>query len=89
MVREEGVLSLICDSAQLPDSVSAEHHWRAVRIEEVSDMTDAEARATIGRSLRAASVRALEVEGDVVIVKEEQLHDAVVALERAGFLVEV
>lgn len=90
MVREEGALNLICDEAALPaDFIGAERDFRAVRIESMGEMSAAEARATLTRCLRAAGVRSMLVDEDVLLVKELSLHDAVVALERAGFAVEV
>lgn len=90
MVREHGSVSLICDEAQMPETFfEAERDWRAIRIEQLDEMTDAEAKATTTRALTAAGVRSMALEDDVLLVKRAQLHDAMVALERAGFVVEL
>lgn len=90
MVREHDAVSLICDEAQLPlEYTDAERDWRAIRLEAFDEMSAIEARATVARILRAAAVKSLQLEDDVLLVKAHRVHDAVSALERAGFFVEV
>ncbi|MFL5322098.1 MAG: hypothetical protein ACJ790_20720 [Myxococcaceae bacterium] len=90
MNRVDGSLSVVCEASFVPASEpNVDRGWRGVRFEAIDEMSEAHVRATVSRVLSAAGIKAIDAGSETMLVKETQLHDAMVALERAGFLVEL
>ncbi|MES2177115.1 MAG: ACT domain-containing protein [Gemmatimonadota bacterium] len=80
-------LSVICDEAVVPADVVANRGWVAIRVVGVIDMSVVGVMLSLAGPLAEAGVSIMPVatyDTDYVLVRNEQLHDAMAALERAG-----
>lgn len=88
--RDEDALNVICDGDSAPKGLSGvERNWRAVRFSFDEELSPGEAMATVARAISAAGVHAIDAGEGMLLVRAPELREAVVALERAGFTVEV
>jgi Uncharacterized conserved protein len=82
-------LSLVCRTPSAPqDCTEREDGWRAFRVEEKMDFSLVGILSGISASLAAAGISIFAVstfDADYILVKEEKLAQAVVALEAAGY----
>jgi hypothetical protein len=91
MTRTQDELSIICEQAALPDplpqSITAARDWRLLRVEGPFDFDVTGVLAALSSILAEAGVVILAVatyQTDYLLVKSEQLEEAISALHEAG-----
>jgi hypothetical protein len=90
--RTADELSVICPTGQVPAGISAKGGWRALKIRGPFDLTVVGILVAVAEPLAAEGVSILPVatyDTDYLLVREEQLAQAVEALARAGHRVHV
>jgi hypothetical protein len=90
VTRTASELSVTCPAAQVPPAVAASTGWRAVVLRGPFALTEVGILATIAVPLAAAGVSIMPVatyDTDYVLVRGEQLAQAVQALAQAGHVV--
>ena len=90
--RTEGELSLVCETASVPEGVLArEDGWRALRVAGTLDFSLTGILSGIAAPLAEAKIGLFAVstyDTDYILVKEEDLDRAAQALRSAGYGVE-
>ena len=87
LTRTEEELSLICPQDRLPPGLTAQKDWRCFKVGGPLDPNQTGVLAALAVPLAQAGVSLLAVstfETDYILVKEEDLTQAVQALERVG-----
>ena len=86
-VRSGEELTVVCDRAAVPDDVTAERGWRALRVAGRLDLTLTGVLAAILAPLAAAEVPIFAVSSfdtDYVLVPAARLEQAIAVLRAAG-----
>ncbi len=87
VTRTDAELSVVCAEGAVPEGVTAERGWRALRVRGPLDFALTGVLAGLARSLAEADVSIFAVstfDTDVLLVKADRLTDAVGALRAAG-----
>lgn len=89
ITRTENELSVICDSSIEIQSDEVEKDWKAIRLEGKLDFSLTGILASIATPLAKSEISIFAVSSfdtDYILVKKEQLSQAKLALEKAGFV---
>lgn len=92
LTRTPDELSVVCAAEAVPASVRAEGPWRALRVAGTLDFALVGILSSIAVPLAAAAVSIFAVatfDTDYVLVRGEQLDEAIAALRAAGHTVRV
>jgi len=92
VVRTEQELSIVSPGARLPADIKGEISWACLRVEGPFDFSEIGVLASIAGPLAVASVSIFAVstyDTDYVLVQEDQLTAATLALESAGHRVKL
>ncbi len=90
VTRTDAELSVVCDEAAVPDGVTAEAGWRALRVRGPLDFALTGVLAGLAHTLAEAGVSIFAVstfDTDVLLVKADRLDGAAAALRAAGHAV--
>lgn len=90
LVRTADELSVICNEKDVPAAVQSEGNWRCLKVCGPLEFTLVGVLASLVNPLASAGVSIFAVstfDTDYIMVKENQLKDAVQALEGIGFTV--
>jgi hypothetical protein len=91
ITRTAEELSIVCEAAGVPESVTAERGWRALKVRGPLAFAMIGVLAELAHILAVAQVSIFVLstyDTDYVLVKEEKLAQAVAALQREGHRVE-
>jgi uncharacterized protein len=89
-IRTDAELSLVTDDALVPEGVEYERGWRALKVTGPLDFALTGILAALAMPLAEAQIPIFALstfDTDYVLVKFDQLADAIAALERAGHTV--
>ena len=89
-VVREGELTIVAPQESVPGEVVAERGWRALEVAGPLDLTMAGVMASLAGALADAGVSLFAVSSydtDVLLVRDAQLGDALLALRAAGHAV--
>jgi uncharacterized protein len=84
-------LSIVCESALVPDDVQAEKGWRLLKIAAVLDLSLTGITAKFSSALAEAGVNLCVIatyDTDYILIKEEKRTIAIQSLQNAGFIVQ-
>jgi uncharacterized protein len=84
-------LSIVCETAFVPDSVKKSDGWRLLKIDAILDLSLTGITAKFSTALTGAGVNLCVIatyDTDYIMVKEEKLTTAITALAKADFIVE-
>lgn len=87
LVRTDDELSIVCLESNVPGGVISEHGWRAMKVKGPLDFSLVGILADLSSILASAGISIFVIstyETDYVLVKENQLAEAVIALRQAG-----
>lgn len=87
ITRTSEELSVICPEPQIPEGLRCERGWRAIKLEGPFDFGQIGVLLAIAEPLAEAGISILAqstFDTDYVLVRAEQLQDAVAALGSAG-----
>ena len=87
VVRTADELSVVCAEEQLPPGVACERGWRALKLEGVFDFSCVGVLVTLAAPLADEGISLLAVSTyntDYVLVREQDLEAALLALARRG-----
>jgi hypothetical protein len=87
VTRTEDELSVVCPEADVPEDITRERSWRALKLEGPFELSMVGILSSVAAPLAGAgaSIFALSTfDTDYVLVKEEQLDLAVAALREQG-----
>lgn len=91
LAKTDEEISLVCQSEHAPqETLEAEHGWRAMRVTGVLDFSLTGILARISELLAIAGVSIFAVSTyntDYILVKQEQLDEAVSALENGEYTI--
>jgi uncharacterized protein len=90
VTRTSGELSVVCPEELVPESISRERDWRALRLEGPLDLSMVGILASVAVPLAEAGASIFAVstfDTDYVLVREEQLDLAVGTLRARGYRV--
>jgi uncharacterized protein len=91
ITRSAEELSIVCVQEAVPDTVTAERDWRALKALGPLDFALVGILARLTAPLAAAGISLFAIstyDTDYLLVKEERLAEAVAVLRQAGFRVE-
>jgi uncharacterized protein len=91
MTRATDELSVVCLAGQVPDGVSVEKGWRALKVKGPFALSEVGVLAALAATLANAKVSLFAIstfDTDYLLVSEKQLSAAVAALRSAGHRVE-
>ncbi len=91
ITRTTTELSIVCEQENVPPEAKAERGWRCLRIEGPLDFTLVGVVASVANALADSDVALFVVstfDTDYVLVKEEELSNAVESLRAAGHSVQ-
>jgi uncharacterized protein len=91
ITRSAEELSIVCAQEAVPDAVTAERDWRALKVLGPLDFSLVGILARLTAPLAAAGISLFAIstyDTDYLLVKEERLAEAVAALQQAGFRVD-
>jgi len=92
VTRTPNELSIVCPQANLPDRAPADRDWRCLMLEGPFELSEVGVMAAITRPLAAAGVSIFAISTystDYLLIKEEQLSQALTALAASGCEVSV
>jgi uncharacterized protein len=84
-------LSVVCEAKHIPDAIQCSKGWRLLKIEAVLDLSLTGITAKFSTALADAGVNLCVIatyDTDYILVQQEKLSTATLALERAGFAVQ-
>jgi hypothetical protein len=87
LVRTEDELSIVCPQSNVPAEVKSEHDWRALKVEGPLDFSLVGVLAQLAGVLADIGVSIFAIstyDTDYILVKENQLGNALNALNQAG-----
>ena len=90
-IRRGEELSLVAPGQAVPGGVVAEHGWRALEVAGPLAFETTGVMADLAGALAAAEVSVMPLatyDTDVLLVRDERLHDATTALRDAGHTVD-
>lgn len=90
LTRASDELSVVCPDESVPDGVTREAGWRAIKLEGPLDLSLVGVLAPILETLAKAGVNVFAIstyETDYVLVKESKLETAIRAMEARGYTV--
>jgi len=90
VTRTPAELSIVCDQASVPQSVSSDGGWRGLQLEGIFDLDQTGVAADFTRVLAEADVAVFVIatyDTDYVLVRDSKLEAAVAALRTAGYQV--
>lgn len=88
ITRNQHELSIVCDQQSVPNDVCSEQDWRALKISGPLDFSLVGIIASIAGTLAQQQISVFVIstyETDYVLVKQNQLTDAIDALRIAGY----
>jgi hypothetical protein len=91
LTRMHEELSIVCQEANVPVDVEAERGWRCVQVQGAFDFSVAGVHVSLAIPLAEADISVLAIATyatDYLLVKEENVEQALRVLERAGHHVE-
>ncbi|MBX9783848.1 MAG: ACT domain-containing protein [Chitinophagaceae bacterium] len=84
-------VSIICEASAVPEGINCNKGWRLLKINAVLDLSLTGITAKFSTALADAGINLCVIathDTDYILVKEEKLADAVIALRQTGFIVE-
>lgn len=87
MTRTEDELSVICDTAHVPDAPQAEHGWACLKVLGPLDVSMVGVMSSLSGALAAANISLLAIstfDTDYVLVRAALLDAAIAAWRAAG-----
>jgi hypothetical protein len=87
LVRTRDELSIVCESELTPNDVRSDQCWRILKVDEILDFSLVGILAQISTILASEGVSIFVISTyntDYLMIKDEQLRKAVVALQQAG-----
>jgi uncharacterized protein len=84
-------LSIVCETALVPDNIKNSDYWRLLKIDAILDLSLTGITAKFSTALANAGVNLCVVatyDTDYIMVKEEKLATAITALAKVDFIVE-
>lgn len=91
IVRTSDEFSVVCETESVPDDVRSERGWRVLGVIGVLDFSLVGILADLSNQLASAGVSIFVVSTfntDYILVKQNQLRNALVALRQAGHCIE-
>jgi hypothetical protein len=92
VTRTPNELSIVCPQVNLPERAPADRGWRCLMLEGPFELNEVGVMSVITRPLAAAGISIFAISSystDYLLIKEEQLSQAVTALAASGFEVTV
>ena len=87
LTRTHEELSIVCQQDNVPDEIQAERGWRCVQVQGAFDFSVAGVNASLAIPLAEADISVLAIATyatDYLLVKEENVEQALQVLEQAG-----
>lgn len=87
LTRTDDELSLVCEESNAPQQGLIEHGWRCLAVEGPLDFSEVGVLAALTQPLAEAEISIFVVstfDTDYLLVKEEQLEQAICSLESSG-----
>lgn len=87
ITRTKEELSIVCDASLVPPPIQTEKTWRALKVEGPLDFSLTGILATLAQPLAVAKISIFAIstyDTDYILVKEENLADAVKVLKRSS-----
>src|SRR5258708_6806722 len=87
LTRTHNELSIACLQENVPDDIQADRNWRCIKVEGAFDFKMAGVHASLAVPLAQADISILAIatyETDHLLVKEQDLANALQVLEAAG-----
>ena len=84
-------LSVVCESSYVPAEVKQDGEWRLLKIAAILDLSLTGITAKFSTALANAGVNLCVIatyQTDYILVKQEKLEIAIVALQNAGFIIQ-
>lgn len=85
-------LSIVCEQARVPSDVTMQGGWRALMVEGPLDFELTGVLASLATPLAAAGISIFAIatyETDYILIRDRDLHRAVIALRGAGHTVSI
>ncbi len=92
VTRTSDELSIVCPSGRVPEGVTAETGWRALKVKGPFALSEVGVLAALSPSLAAAKVSLFAIstfDTDYLLINETQLAAAIAALRNAGHHIEL
>ena len=90
VTRTRDELSIVCSESAVPEGVRAERDWSALRVVGSMEFTVVGVLASLTAPVAAAKIGVFAIstfDTDYLLVKEKDLHQAVLALRSSGHVV--
>ena len=90
LTRTHEELSIVCQQDNVPEDVEAERGWRCLQVQGAFDFTEAGVNASLAIPLAEADISVLAIATyatDYLLIKEENVEQALQVLEQAGHYV--
>jgi len=91
VTRTSDELSVVCPADRIADSIAAERGWRALKVKGPFALSEVGVLAALTANLAASGVSLFAIstfDTDYLLVRREQLDNAVAALQSAGHRVD-
>src|SRR6202035_2485050 len=91
LTRTHEELSIVCQQDNVPADVEAERGWHCVEVQGAFDFSEAGVNASLAVPLAEADISCLAIATyatDYLLIKEENLAQALQVLERAGHYIQ-
>ncbi len=88
ITRTAEELSIVCAESAAPDTTQAERGWRALKVEGPLDFSLTGILAGLANTLAMAGISLFALstyDTDYILIKEENLEKALIALRAAGY----
>jgi hypothetical protein len=90
LTRTHEELSIVCQQDNVPEDIEAERGWRCLQVQGAFDFTVAGVNASLAIPLAEADISVLAIATyatDYLLIKEENVEQALRVLEQAGHYV--
>ena len=91
LTRTNEELSIACQEDNVPDDIEAERGWRCLQVQGAFDFSAAGVHASLAIPLAEADISVLAIATyatDYLLIKEENVEQALQVLQRAGHHIE-
>lgn len=88
ITKTEDELSLVCSSKNIPDNIKCEKDWRALKVEGPLDFSLIGILSSISSILAKNKVSIFAIstyDTDYILVKDKDLDNAIIALEKENY----
>jgi uncharacterized protein len=91
LTRSNEELSIVCQQDNVPDDIEAERGWRCMQVQGVFGFSEAGVHVSLAIPLAEADISVLAIATyatDYLLIKEENVEQALQVLQRAGHHIE-